>query len=162
MRTISRRIVTAYIVSADDKILLGRKKAGGVYVDYLHNPGGGVEEGESDNEALRREVLEETAIDIATARVSLIDNQGHGEAVKTLSSGEKVLVKMQFNVYKAELEELSDAVKVIAGDDLDDLQWFDLNDLESINFTPPAKEQFQRIGTDWLTSRQGLQKERTA
>src|ERR1700743_3548189 len=116
MKTITRRIVTAYITSSDNKILLGQKKAGGVYEGYWHNPGGGVEKGESDNDALRREVLEETGIDITPSNVILIDDKGHGEAIKTTPSGEKVLAKMQFNVYKAELEETSADLTIDATD----------------------------------------------
>ncbi|MBT6335075.1 MAG: NUDIX hydrolase, partial [Candidatus Magasanikbacteria bacterium] len=64
MRSISRDIVSAIIISKDNKIFLGRKdpSKGGVYKDCWHLPGGGIEKGETDEDALIREIQEETGI----------------------------------------------------------------------------------------------------
>jgi 8-oxo-dGTP pyrophosphatase MutT (NUDIX family) len=151
MKTVNRRIVTGYVVSNDGKLLLGRKApgSGAVYADCWHNPGGGVDQGETDEQALRRELLEETGIDTSRAKVTLVDNQGTGESTKVIS-GEQILVKMQFNVYKIALDKPADQIQAIESDDLTDFQWFPIDKLEHIDLTPPAKELLKRIGSKWL------------
>lgn len=86
MKTIHRDIASALIFSKDSKLLMGMKdpKSGGVYADCWHIPGGGVDEGETQEQALRREMLEEVGIDIANSKVMLVDDQGSGETEKIL------------------------------------------------------------------------------
>lgn len=67
MRTIQRDIVGAFIFSSDNKLLLGKSIKGGVYPDYWIVPGGGMEPDETKVEAVKRETLEETGIDISEA-----------------------------------------------------------------------------------------------
>ena len=152
MRTINHRIVAVHIVSADGKILFGRKDSakGGVYPDCWHIPGGGVDEGETDEQAMRREILEETGITVDPSQLRLIDDQGAGESVKQLGSGEEVLVKMQFSIYVTILDELASEIKITAGDDLVDFMWFTFDELSTITLTPPGRALFDRIGTNWL------------
>lgn len=54
MRTIKRKIVGAVIVSKDGKVFLakGNPQIGGVYVDCWLIPGGGVEAGETGEQAV--------------------------------------------------------------------------------------------------------------
>ena len=94
MRTIHRNIVAGLVVSKDSKFLFGMKnpKSGGVYIDCWHTPGGGVEEGETHRQALKREIAEEVGVNISDGEVALLDDQGMGESQKTLKeSGEIVL-----------------------------------------------------------------------
>jgi 8-oxo-dGTP pyrophosphatase MutT (NUDIX family) len=151
MKAIDRRIVAAHIVSNDNKVLFGRKLpgTGAVYEDAWHIPGGGVDPGESDEVAVRREVHEETGLDLKNATVTLIDDKGVGEAVKTIG-GEPVLVKMIFMIYKIQLTENASDVRVVEGDDLVGFEWFDIDELLAMNLTPPGKALFKRIGIDWL------------
>ena len=94
MRTIDRDIVGAFIFSKDDQILLGK---GGVYPGKWIVPGGGIEPGETKLAALKREILEETGIDISGDKVEALKEVLEGESQKTLrDSGERVLVKMRF------------------------------------------------------------------
>lgn len=152
MRTIQRRIVTGYIISSDGQLLLGKKDPakGGVYPDSWHNPGGGVEPDETDEQALAREIWEETGIDIAGSRIRLIDDKASGQAVKTLPGGEQIIADMHFIAYTVHLREPAAALALQPADDLMELRWFSARDVEHIDMTPPAKALFTRIGTAWL------------
>src|SRR4051812_16812310 len=98
MRTIDREIVSVHVYSRDGKLLMARNThpaAGTVYGDCWKIPGGGVESGETQQQALIREVQEETGINISSLPVELIEDSMKGEAEKTLrETGEKVLAKM--------------------------------------------------------------------
>lgn len=150
MRTINRDIVSAVIVSKDGKIFLGMKnlQSGGVYVDCWHIPGGGIEEGETKEQALEREIKEETGIDVLQYEPTLIDDSGTGESEKTLpESGEKVLCQMKFYVYRVEIQDkLAEEVSVSLDDDLEKYIWSDVAELKNLKLTPPAVELFQRLG----------------
>ena len=77
-------------------MLLGKNRQGGVYEGSYVVPGGGVDEGESQYQALRREMQEETGIDITTGKITQV-NTSTGEHEKTLrDTGERVHVNMTF------------------------------------------------------------------
>ena len=99
MRTINREVVAILVFSKDGKIFQGLRDPshGGVWPDCWNIPGGGVDAGESKEEAIQRETLEETGIDISTYHLELVDEKGSGMTEKTLrDSGERVLVDMKF------------------------------------------------------------------
>ena len=149
MRTIHREIVSALIFSKDGKLFQGMKnpKDGGVYTDCWHIPGGGIDEGEDKISALVREVQEETGIVVSLEKVELVDDKGHGESEKTLKeTGERVLCKMKFNVYKVVLDQDASEVLVSLDDDLMKYQWTDLADIKNLKLTPPSVELFTRLG----------------
>jgi 8-oxo-dGTP diphosphatase len=54
-----RRVVSAVVVGLDGTVLLAQRDARSDYADHWECPGGKVEEGETDHDALRRELLEE-------------------------------------------------------------------------------------------------------
>lgn len=148
MRTIHREIVSAMIISNDDKILLGKKnpQKGGVYADCWHLPGGGVDERESLEEALKREILEETGINITDLKCTLADTAGKGESEKMLKdTGEKVLCRMHFNVYKVEINKVAKDIEIIVSDDLEVLRWFDMSEMGTLKLTPPSVSLFERL-----------------
>ena len=149
MRTISREIVSALIFSKDNKLLMGLKDphAGGVYADCWHIPGGGVDESEDQLAALKREVFEETGINIASSKINLVDNEGRGETEKTLKdSGEIVLCQMSFNVYRVDLAKNASEIVLQPQDDLIRLEWVVLDDLAHYTLTPPSTSLFTRLG----------------
>lgn len=149
MRTIHREVATALILSFDGKLFQGMKnpEGGGVYLDCWHIPGGGVEEGEDKIAALIREIREETGIEVSPEKVEFLDDQGEGESEKTLhDTGERVLCKMHFNVYKIVLDKNADEVAISLGDDLVKYRWTRLDDLKNIKLTPPSVELFTRLG----------------
>ncbi len=149
MKEIERDIVCAMIWSADEKLFLGKKYAdkGGVYIDCWHIPGGGMEEGENHETALRREMLEETGIDVSPYHPVMIDDLGVGESEKTLkTTGEKVLCRMKFYIYKVVIDDKKAVdITLKLDDDLEKGIWVDQTELESINLTPPSIELFKRL-----------------
>ncbi|HSW80349.1 MAG TPA: NUDIX hydrolase [Candidatus Saccharimonadales bacterium] len=153
MRTIYRTIVSAIIISKDGKILLGKKdpKRQIYDLDCWHIPGGGVDDGETLEEGLRREMLEEVGIDINDCSVKLVDDKGKGEAEKILNSGEKVLAKMKFNVFRVDIDKNASDVKTSLNDDLIDIKWVEIKDLPKYKQTPPSVELFKRINFELET-----------
>lgn len=146
MRTIHRDIVGGFIFSKDGKMLLGKNKKGGVYEGCLVVPGGGVDEGETQTEALRREMLEETGIDTNNAKVTML-NHATGENEKTLrDTGERVFVQMDFYNYRIDLPDDAHNVAVKPEDDWDEPEWFNLADLKDKNLSPPTRQTLVETG----------------
>jgi 8-oxo-dGTP pyrophosphatase MutT (NUDIX family) len=149
MRTIKRVIVSALIFSKEGKLFMGQKDStrGGVYSDCWHLPGGGVDEGETKEIALVREIKEEVGIDISSKNFELIDNQGTGTTEKVLKdTGEKVLCEMEFNVYKIKLNQNADDIEVNLSDDLVKYSWFKIPELKNTKLTPPSEKLFVKLG----------------
>lgn len=139
MRTIHRNIVGGFIFSKDGKLLLGKNRKGGVYEGSYVVPGGGVDEGETKEAALLREMLEETGIDIRQAVVTPF-NQSIGEHEKTLrDTGERVYVKMSFYDYRIDLPLNASEVTVITEDDWHQPEWFAIDELSSINLSTATR-----------------------
>lgn len=140
MRTIHRDIAGGFIFSKDGKLLLGKNSKGGVWEGLFTIPGGGVKSGESIEEALQREILEETGINISSAKVSLI-NKSKGEHKKTLhETGERVLVKMVFHDYQVDLDQNYSEVIIETGAEWGDPQWFGLEELKRAKLAEPVRK----------------------
>jgi len=149
LREIERVIVSAIIFSKDGKILMGKKdpEAGGVYPDLWHIPGGGIEDGENIEQALRREIFQETELDISFARIVKVPEVGEGISEKTLKeTGEKVLAHMQFNRFEVYLDKNADEITLNPNDDLVELRWFTPEDLINITQIPGGREFFEQKG----------------
>jgi len=149
MREIQRTIASALIFSKDGKLLMGKKDPakGGVYLDCWHIPGGGLNEGESLEQAVEREVKEEVGIDISSYNLVLISEKGSGVAEKTLPSGEKVLCKMEFNIFRVDIgDKLAGEIETNLSDDLVEIRWFGPEELLNVKQIPGGKEYFQKIG----------------
>jgi 8-oxo-dGTP pyrophosphatase MutT (NUDIX family) len=84
MRTIHREIVSPFIFSNDQCILLGRSQPGGVYPGYMLIPGGGVEPGESLLDAVKREVKEEVGLALNDTHITHVGGSLSDTAEKTL------------------------------------------------------------------------------
>jgi 8-oxo-dGTP pyrophosphatase MutT (NUDIX family) len=149
MREIHRTIVSAIIFSKDGKVLMGRKdpSKGGVYTDCWHIPGGGVDEGETLEQALIREVQEETGITITTDQIQPLTPIGSGTGEKVVKeTGEKVLCHMAFHRFEIRILQNADDI-ILAGDsEFIEMQWFDRDTLIDIKQIPGGKDFFMEMG----------------
>lgn len=128
---------------------MGKEEEGGVYPDCWHLPGGGLDAGETKQEGLRREIKEETGMDITGLPTKLLSDKDTGEHVKTDNkTGETYLAKMQFNDYQVELDKNADEVKITLGDDLVEYRWVSIGDLKNYHLTPPSQKLFTSLG--WI------------
>ncbi len=118
----------------------------GVYTDCRHIPGGGIEDGETVEQALDREVLEEVWIDISSyPKEFTIPNTGTAEKILK-DTGEKVLCHMEFNVFIVHLDAYAADVACKLSDDLVEVQRFDKDTLRDVKQIPGGKEFFEEIG----------------
>lgn len=129
---------------------MGRKdpSRGGVYPDCWHIPGGGINEGESFEQALIREVKEEVGIDLSPYRLERLPFVERGVSEKILQeTGEKVLCHMEFNRYRVDLiDKNADEVQLKLTDDLIEVRWFSMEELPGVKQIPGGKEFFQKLG----------------
>lgn len=149
MREIERKIVCAMIFSKDGRLFQGMKdpKEGGVYGDCWHIPGGGVGEGETEEQALAREIKEELGLDISGYKAQLVDDTGTGESEKVLKdTGEKVLCKMNFSVYRVDIDKMASEIEISLNDDLEKFVWRKIKDLKNCKLTPPSQILFKKLG----------------
>lgn len=144
MRIVYRDIVGAFIFSADNKLLLGKA---GVYADSWVVPGGGIEEGETKPDAVKREVHEETGIDISAGEVVQIEGTMTGESEKTLrDTGERVHVKMTFYNFTVKLPLPADKITLQTDDDFKEPRWVPVKELPNINLSPPSITTLKKLG----------------
>lgn len=149
MKQKNRIIVSAVLISKNKKILLGKVREGGVYPNCWHIPGGGVDEGEDQHTALVREIKEEVGLNIKNLPIMLLSDSGTGEAVKTdKGTGEKMLIKMHFNVYQVNLNQDADEINISLDDDLTEYKWVSMEELKDYEHTPPSQKLFSSLG--WL------------
>lgn len=149
LREIERVIASAIVISSDGYILMGQKDPakGGVYSEFWHIPGGGIDEGESLEDAVIREVREEVGLTVMPEQLKQVPIVGEGQTTKVID-GERVWCKMKFNRFEVRLDqpaaELSSQVQ--PGDDLVELTWFSPEELADVEQIPGGKEFFIEAG----------------
>jgi ADP-ribose pyrophosphatase YjhB (NUDIX family) len=149
MNTYIRTVVSALIFSKDKHLLMGRKdpNSGGMYADCWHIPGGSLNNNEVPIDGLKREIFEETGIDITPYPVRLVDDKGHDIAERILrETGERAKLDMTFYVYEIQLDKLSEDITISPNDDLVAFRWVPIEELKTIKHTPPSITLFKRLG----------------
>lgn len=131
----NRRIIVSAMIKCKEKFLfIKQNKEGGAYQDCLHLVGGGVEENESLEEALKREVMEEVHISLEKFEPFDFDSD------VILYKGQ--MTQMIFLRFIAEIEEFkgypdSDAKEVI---------WLSKDELLNYKHNEPSMRLFKKLG----------------
>jgi len=146
MRTITRDIVGGFIFSKDAKVLLGKNRKGGVYEGSYVVPAGGMDEGETKEQTLQREMLEETGLDVQAGEITQINVSTGGHEKTLRESGERVFVEMTFYDYRVQLADNAADITVVAEDDWAEPHWFTAEELVGQNISVPTKKTLQKIG----------------
>ena len=148
MRTIKREIASALIFSNEGKLLQVKnaEPKHGVYLDAWGIPGGGIEEGESAEEAMIREVMEEIGLDVSSYPKELVWT-GTGQSQRTLkTTGEEVIVEMIFNNYRVQLDRAAKDVQLIPSEEHKEFLWADKEELKRLNLSQPSVECLTELG----------------
>jgi ADP-ribose pyrophosphatase YjhB (NUDIX family) len=106
-------------------------------------PGGGLEHGETPEEALRREVMEETGVPLPS--VSLVSWFSLNTHWKNPSGDSTDLHYLGF-VFRGELERRVPLLETGDGGSCSAARWFELSDLASVPVTPATRQALERVG----------------
>lgn len=123
------------VIMQEGKLLLISQTAG-VYKGLLHLPGGGIEFGESPEEALRRELKEEAALQAGKLELLSVA----ASTCECVKEGRDILFHHVGIIYSV------DCFEVFAGvvpEELSD--WYDLQELRPEQLSPFAREAFPLI-----------------
>ena len=121
------RVRCAAVIVTDEGILLARHKKRGR--TYWVLPGGGLEEGETFAEGVRREVFEETALEVNVKDLLFV----HQFFPK---SGPDAVVDL---IYHAEI--VSGNLKMGADSNLAEIRFVPLEEFRTLDFLPPIRDQ---------------------
>jgi ADP-ribose pyrophosphatase YjhB (NUDIX family) len=117
------------LIVRDGKVLL-IKRGKEPYKDHWSLPGGGIERGERIRDTVRREVLEETGLQVEVGRVA-----GYREEI--LADGHYLVLAFHCTVTGGSL---------CAGDDASEAEFVDPNDLGGRRTTPALEDVFRDAG----------------
>lgn len=123
-----QKVIVSCLVRKDDAFLfIKQNKQGGAYPNTYHVPGGSINLGEDIEKAVRREIFEETNIEIA----HLIPSHFDAEIIENYKGEPHQLIFLQ---YIADYE----AGVPAAGDDASEIIWVKKQDLASVPLNPPT------------------------
>jgi len=146
MRKVKREIVGAIILSLDNKVLLGKRKKNIGFDDLWVIPAGGVEEGETQDTALSREILEETGVDISKLEKEFVVGGRKAIVEKVLKSGEKVICEMNLSDYKVVFQKNSTDIPVKLDEtEFAEIGWYSREQTKELNLAEPTRELLNKI-----------------
>jgi 8-oxo-dGTP pyrophosphatase MutT (NUDIX family) len=110
-------------------------------------PGGGIEDGETEIEAVIRETREETGIDISQWKLDRMDLSLSGESEKLIKpDDERVQVVMNFFNFVTTAPDNHDEIVIECGDDFVGAEWHAPASLSTLAMTPPMKKSLSHLG----------------
>ncbi len=112
--------------------------------NFAHNAspsGDGIDDSETKEGAVKREVLEEIGIDISEATIEAVDLPQTGTAEKTLrGTGERVLVEMTFYNYTVKFDKPAQEIPIILEDDFGHAEWMPIEKLSELSYSPSVED----------------------
>ena len=147
MRTIKRDIAGALLFSNDEYVLIGKNVTGGVYEGLWVIPGGGIDDGESKEDAMRRETLEEVGVDVHGATIEQLALVQTGTTEKTLrDTGERVMVDMTFYNFKVSINLPARDIPIKLEDDFGYAEWVPIKELAKKSYSPSVESLLESLG----------------
>jgi len=135
-----RVIVVAIVQNEQGKYLICKKPANrGVFAGQWGLPGGGIEPGESMLEALRREVREETGLEITEIRPLFFKD---GQHAKLFPDGSSREIYMIFLVFACQAQ----SHEVHLGEEFESYAWVDGEDIRSYDLNEQTRDTFLKMG----------------
>jgi len=123
--------VTAAVIEKDGKVLIAKRRAGDRHGGRWEFPGGKIDDGETPESCLKRELKEELGIEAEI-----------GEFI-CRSNFRYMLVPLELLVYKA--SHISGEFRAL---EHDELRWVDPKDLASYNFAKADKDVMNKLMKD--------------
>ena len=131
----NRRIIVSTLIKCKDKYLfIKQNKEGGAYQDCLHIVGGGLEDNETLEEAIKREVMEEVHIELDEVIPFDFDSD------ITMYKGE--MTQLIFLRYTAEIEEFTG----YADSDAKEMIWLSKDELLKYKHNEPSMRFLKKLG----------------
>jgi 8-oxo-dGTP diphosphatase len=125
------RTVTAAILIRGDKVFIGQRKAGKQFEYLWEFPGGKLEDGETQQDCLVREMREEFGIEVAVLEF-------FGESIFHYTTGSIRLVAYLVDWIDGEMSPI----------DHQDCRWVSFDDLKSYEFVPADVPFVQKLMRD--------------
>ncbi len=139
-----RLIVVPVAKDSLNRVLLCRMAPDrGVFPGRWALPGGGVEDGERIEDALRREIIEELGVELESAEPLFFKD---AVLPKTLADGSVTKLQMVFLIYGCRLS--SQTLEL--NDELDRYDWVAVEDVDNYGLTDLTRETLIEIG--WLSA----------
>lgn len=125
------RVVAAIIINTDGKILITRRKPEKPLGGHWEFPGGKVDDGEKDEKALIRELVEE--LDVA-----IIIDKFFCETAYSYDFGD---IKLAFYICRFKNEDQ----KILSSSDHDQIDWVESKRLKDYKFSPADIEVVEKL-----------------
>lgn len=130
-----QRIIVSSLIKCKDKYLfIKQNKEGGAYQDCLHLVGGGLEENETLEEAIKREVMEEVHIELEKVVPFDFDSD------ITMYKGE--MTHLIFLRYTAEITEFAG----YPASDAKEIVWLDKDEILNYKHNEPSMRFLRKLG----------------